>query len=156
MNRDDRIPDEAWLMEARPLFLSGREILASISYLYNTPNMNFAMPRSLDELRKVIDACPDGAELTLWPEASLPFRGYLTEALLDSARASIPDSAESLCLFIDSSSESDPRLEGDSWHLAKYMYGELRERMGERVAIGQWPSATGSMIAIKGGVHGPR
>ena len=149
-------PDEAWIASAGSFFSEGREVLLSISYLYNSPCMDFALLRSLDQLRLVVNLVPDGAKLTLWRTANLPIRGRLTEALLELAHEQIPETVESVCLFTESGSDVDPRIEGDSWRLAKHMFRELEDRMGECVAIGPWPAACGSICAVKGGINGPR
>jgi hypothetical protein len=149
-------PDEVWIAAAESFFSEGHEVLLSIRYLYNSPCMDYALLRSSDQLRRVVDLVPDGAELTLWRTANLPIRGRLTKALLELARERIPEAVESVCLFTESGSDADPRIEGDSWHLAKYMFGELEDRMGESVAIGPWPAESGSLCAVKGGIDGPR
>jgi hypothetical protein len=154
--REVRQPDEEWIAAAQSFFCEGSEVLLSIKYLHNSPTMKFALLRSLDQLRLVVRACPDGAELTLWRDAKLPFRGRLTATLLDAASSSIPDNVECLCVFTESGSEADPRLEGASWHLVSHMFGELKERMGECAAIGAWPAGAGSIQAVKGGIEGPR
>lgn len=157
MQRQGRLPDQDWIAAVRCFFAEGREVLASIKYLYNSPPQNFALLRSLDQLHLLVEICPNGAEITLWRDASLPFRGPLTPALLEAARSSIAENVESLCIFTESGSGTDPRLQGDSWHLSKYMFTELKERMGESVAMGAWPDgASGSSSAIKGGIDGPR
>jgi len=143
------------MADVRSLFAGDREVFVSISYLYNSPCMNYALLRSHDELRLLVERCPDGAELSVWKHANLPFRGVLTNEFLEAVRSSIPGTSESVCLFTDSRTEGDPRLEGDSWHLAKHMLDDLKERMGERVAIGPWP-VPGSIRAIKAGIDGPR
>jgi len=156
MHRKIGQPDEAWIATARSFFCEGCEVLLSIRYLYNSPCMNFVLLRSLEQLRLVVDVVPDGAELTLWRDAKFPIRGQLTKGLLEAARTSIPEDVESVCVFTESGSDPDPRMEGDCWHLAKHMFSELEDRIGESVAIGPWPTDSGSICAVKGGTDGPR
>ena len=150
--------DDHWVAPANSWIREGGETLLSIKYLYNSPPMNFGLPRSLDELRLIIDACPDGAELTLWRSISL-VRGTLTPGIVQEARASIPKDSECVCLFTQSGSETDPRLEGDAWHSVSGMLAELpellTEHMGQTVAIGAWPESD-CITGVKGGVEGPR
>ena len=150
--------DDQWVATANSWIREGGETLLSIRYLYNSPPMNFGLPRSLDQLRLIIEACPDGAELTLWRSVSL-VRGALTPAIIQEARASIPEHSECVVLFTQSGSETDPRLEGDAWHTVSGMLAEapelLEERMGQTVAIGAWTESD-CITGVKGGVEGPR
>jgi hypothetical protein len=117
--------------------------------------MNFALLRSPDHLRQVVDACPDGAELTLWRDVRLTVRGAASPSLLESVRSVIPECTECVCIFTESGSNTDPRLEGESWRSVSHMAAELEERMSELVAIGSWPQSE-NIRAVKGGLEGPR
>src|SRR5262245_17251226 len=118
--------------------------------------MNFGLVRSPDELHHLIRVCSDGAELTLWRRAQLSVRGVLTASLIEKAQASIPKRSECLCVYTNSGSGVDPRPEGESWHDVSEMLAELKERIGESVAIGAWPTESDRIVAVKGGVEGPR
>jgi hypothetical protein len=73
-NRDREL-NEAWITDAEAWIRERGETLLSIRYLYNSPPMNFALLRSIDHLRQVVHARPDGAELTLWRDVHLTVRG---------------------------------------------------------------------------------
>ena len=148
---------EDWIAHAHSWIRESGEAFASIKYLYNSPPMNFALLTSPDQLRQVIQVCPDGAELTLYRRARLPVRGSLTPRLIEEVQTAIPEQAECVCLFTASGLSTDPRLEGDSWRSRSEMVAELGDRMGEPVAIGGWPGHDVERIQFaKGGIDGPR
>jgi hypothetical protein len=155
----DRELNDDWIAAASAWIEEAGEAFMSIRYLYNSPTMKFALLRSPGELLEVIRACPGGAELTLWNGARLAVRGALTPTLIEQARSSIPDGSECVCVFTASGSETDPRLEGDSWRSVSDMLAELKseldEHLGKPVALGAWPEPK-KMCAVKGGLEGPR
>src|SRR5450631_2347657 len=102
MHNRDRDLNEAWITAAQSWIRERDETLLSIRYLYNSPPMNFALLRSPDHLRPVLDACPDGAELTLWRDVRLTVRGAVTPSLLERACSVIPEDTECVCVFTES------------------------------------------------------
>jgi hypothetical protein len=154
--REDRELNTRWIAKASTWVEEAGEAFLSIKYLYNSPTMNFALLRSPEQLLQVIQACPDGAELTLWRRIRLAFRGTLTSTLVEQVRSSISDDSECVCLFTASGSDKDPRLADETWCSVSSMLAELEERLGEPVAIGAWPDGSDRMCAVKGGVEGPR
>jgi hypothetical protein len=158
LTRDkNRELDERWIAEILSWIEETGEVFVYLRYLFNSPNMKFALATSEHALRRLVQIYPQGAELTACKGEWLPIRGVVGAELLARVQDGLPARKDCVCVFTQGSSPEHPVLKGDSWCSVSEMVAELREHEGEQVAIGVFAAGERKTIsAVIGGLDGPR
>lgn len=144
----------AWLRNAG-------ELLVVLRYLRAAGAKDYALIRSDSEFDRLIHVCPVGTDIIVFRDPQLPVRGTVDAAFIDNAAAQIKEWGEYLFVVQKTNPIDDPRLIGEMGDTTSSLNEDLREHMGENVAIGACPNFIAedneSMISrSKGGIDGPR
>lgn len=137
------------------------ELFAVLRYL-GSGSKDYAFIRDVDEFMRLIAACPDGTDVIVFRDHQLPLRGGVTAELITQTQALVPDGEEYLWVStVPESSGGDIRLCGGSGDRHEELIEELRDLLGDSVAVGPCPpffeADNESMVsASKGGLDGPR
>jgi hypothetical protein len=140
---------------------SSGEVLVVMRYLHAAGARDYALIRTPDEFRRLVDVCPVGTDVIVFKNPQLPVRGCVDEDLIHRAREVIPDGAEFFCVCLPGNVAGDPRLSGSMGDSHESLTQALLDGYGNRVAVGPcpayWQDDNVDMVsASKGGVNGAR
>lgn len=137
------------------------EVLVIMRYLNAAGATDYAFARTTDDFRKLLDALPVGTDTIVFRDRQLPLRGAVNDDFIDSVKSLIRDGDEYLYVKGQTLTPGDIRSFGEMGDTHNCMEEDLREHIGDEVAIGHCPSFIDpdneAMIsASTGGIDGPR
>ena len=137
------------------------EVLVIMRYLRAAGAKDYALARTEDEFRRLIDVVPVGTDIIVFRDLQLPLRGVVNDDFIGSAQSLIRNGDEYLYVKLEPLTSDDIRAFGEMGDTHTCMDEDLREHIGDEVAIGLCPPFIGpdneAMIsASKGGIDGPR
>jgi hypothetical protein len=137
------------------------EVLVILRYLRAAGAKDYGFVRTEDEFHGLIDILPVGTDIIVFRNQQLPLRGAVTDDFIASAKSLINDGDEYLYVKMQPLMDDDIRAFGEMGDTHNCMDEDLREHMGEEVAIGHCPpfidpDNEAMISASKGGIDGPR
>lgn len=139
------------------------EVLIVLRYLRAAGKKHYALCRSEQDFRRIIDLVPIGTDIIAFRQKHLPFRGIATPSFIDRVIVGIPDGTEYLVVRINGGKRDDPRRCGEMGDMHRDLREELEQEdvFNTEVAVGPLPpfndpDNNNMVSASKGGVDGPR
>jgi hypothetical protein len=137
------------------------EVLVIMRYLRAAGAKDYGFARTEGDFLGLLDVLPVGTDIIVFRDKQLPLRGAVNEGFIDSAKSAISDGEEYLYVKMQTLTPDDIRAFGEMGDTHNCMDEDLREHVGDEVAIGHCPPFIDpdneSMVsASKGGVDGPR
>jgi len=136
------------------------ELLVVIRYL-RVGSRDYALIRTVDEFDQLISVCPEGADIIVFKDPLLPFRGKCSIALVSEIVTNMKHHPEYLYVKTNLEKLGDPRLFGEEGYTKETLKSDLEEHLGENIAVGPCPNyivedQQAMISASKGGIDGPR
>lgn len=145
---------EAWLASAG-------EVFVILRYLHAAGAKDYAFCRTVQEFRSLVNAAPRGADIEVFRQPQLSFRGIVTDAFIADALRLIPDGVEFMLVTLQREPCSVLSMYGTFGDHHQDLRESLESLVGQEVALGLCPdfcAADGPDLisASKGGIDGPR
>lgn len=159
--RPERDISDGYLNTVATWIRESGEVLVILRYLRAAGAKDYGFARTEGEFRRLIDVVPDGTDIIVFRDPQLPLRGVVNDDFISSAQSQIHNGEEYLYVKLEPLTPDDIRAFGEMGDTHNCMDEDLREHMGDKVAIGLCPPFiepdNDAMIsASKGGIDGPR